>query len=358
MSPLPRGSVIGMLGTGQLGRMTALAAAPLGYEVHAFGPSRGGLNQVTSRETVAAYDDLEALAAFADAVDVVTYEFENVPAATADFLAARVPVRPGPKALSVAQHRVVEKQFLADHGLPTAPWRAVGSRDELAAAVEALGRPAVLKTARFGYDGKGQTFVREGDDLSACWAAIAGEATEREAILEGFVPFAYEASVVVARGVDGDVAAFDLVENKHTNHILHETHAPAPLASEATRREARACATKIVEALDYVGVCGVEFFVLEDGSLAVNELAPRPHNSGHWTQDAAVTSQFEQHARAVVGLPLGDPSRRCDAVMHNLLGDEIDRLAELAADPKVKLHLYGKAEAKVGRKMGHYTRLA
>lgn len=355
MTALPPGAVIGMLGTGQLGRMSALAAFPLGYQVHVFGPEHGPATQVTPRVTLAAYDDEHALAAFADAVDVVTYEFENVPAATAAFLAGRVPVRPGPRALAICQHRVHEKRFLQEVGAPTAAWRAVSSVEELARAAEELGRPLVLKTARFGYDGKGQAILRPGDDPARAWAAIGGK-PGTEAIAEAFVPFAYEASVVVARSISGEVAAYDLVENVHRDHILHRTLAPAPTAAPSTLAAADALARRIVEALDLVGVLGIELFVLPDGSLAVNELAPRPHNSGHWTQDGALTSQFEQHVRAVAGLPLGDPQRHGAWTMTNLVGDDVLAVPTWLADPRAKVHLYGKEHARPGRKMGHVNR--
>ncbi|MCB9664619.1 MAG: 5-(carboxyamino)imidazole ribonucleotide synthase [Alphaproteobacteria bacterium] len=355
MSALPPGAVIGMLGSGQLGRMTALAAAPLGLEVHVFAPSAGPATQVTSRFTQAAYDDEEALARFADAVDVVTYEFENVPARTAEVLAARVPVRPGPHALATCQHRAREKGFLRDLGVPTAPWWPVATVDELAAALEALGGQGVLKTAELGYDGKGQVRVATGDDPQAVWTRLVGAVPRRDLVLEGFVHFEREASVVVARGLDGAVAPYDLVENEHRDHILHRTTAPADV-SAAVASEAAALATRIIVALDYVGVLGVELFLAGD-ALFVNELAPRPHNSGHWTQDGAVTCQFEQHARAVAGLPLGSPARRGRTVMTNLLGDDVDAVPALLAEPGAHLHLYGKAEARPGRKMGHVNRV-
>ncbi|MCB9681664.1 MAG: 5-(carboxyamino)imidazole ribonucleotide synthase [Alphaproteobacteria bacterium] len=350
--PLSPGSVIGMLGSGQLGRMTALAAAPLGLRTHVFAPEPGPATLVTDLYTRAAYDDEDALARFAATVDVVTYEFENVPARTAAFLAGRVPVRPGPAALGICQHRVSEKTFLRDAGIPTTGWRAVSNAAEVAAAADALGRPCVLKTARFGYDGKGQTIVRPGTDAADAWRVIAGDKAELDAIVEAFVDFRLEASVVVARGFRGEVAAYELVENRHRDHILHQTIVPADV-SDTVRTEADAIARTVVEALDYVGVLGVEMFVTHDGQVLVNELAPRPHNSGHWTQDGAVTCQFEQHARAVAGLPLGSVARVGDAVMTNLLGDDVDQVPTWLAEPHAKVHLYGKTEARAGRKMGH-----
>lgn len=351
---LPRGAVVGILGGGQLGRMMAEAAAPLGYRVHVYAPGPGPASHVTDRATFAPYDDLEALAAFADAVDVVTYEFENVPADTAAFLAARVPVRPGPRALEVAQHRVREKAFLNDAGLATAPWRPAGSAAEVAAAVEALGAPCVLKTARGGYDGKGQTTVRGADDAARAWEAITVGRSGVQAIVEGFVDFAYEASVVVARGLDGTVAAFDLVENRHSDHVLHQTIVPAD-APDAVRRAAREAAERVAEGLGYVGVLAVEFFVTADGRILANEIAPRPHNSGHWSIEGAVASQFEQAIRAVTGCPLGSPAIVAPCTMTNLLGDEIDDVDRWLRTPDAHLHLYGKGAPRPGRKMGHVT---
>ncbi len=348
--------VVGMLGAGQLGRMAALAAAPLGVRVHVYAPEPGPAMQVTDLATVAPYDDEAALAAFAAAVDVVTYEFENVPAATAAFLAARVPVRPGPRALEVAQHRVREKAFLNAHGVPTTAWRAVDSAAQARAAAEALGVPCVLKTAAGGYDGKGQAVLRHPADADAAWARLS-RGQPLEAIVEAFVDFTCEASVVVARGLGGEVAAYDLVENRHRDHILHQTLAPAPNVPDAARVEAARLAAVIVDALDYVGVLGIELFITAAGGVLVNELAPRPHNSGHWTQDGAATSQFEQQIRAVLGWPLGPAHTRFPTVMTNLLGDDIDALPALLAEPDAHVHLYGKLEARPGRKMGHVNRV-
>lgn len=356
MTALPTGSVLGILGGGQLGRMTALAAAPLGYDTHIFSPGPGPATQVTPHATIAAYDDTEALAAFADAVDVVTYEFENVPGETAAFLAERVPVRPGPKALQIAQHRIREKSFLADIGVPTARWAAAYGPEDVARHADALGGPCVLKTARGGYDGKGQTVVRSAADGGEAWGTISGGRDGVEGILEAFVDFAFEASVVVARGLDGQIAAYDLVENRHRDHILHTTIVPAE-ASEAVRAEADRIARTIIDALDYVGVLAIEMFITASGEVLVNELAPRPHNSGHWTIDGAITSQFEQVVRACMGRPLGSAARRGNVEMVNLIGDDIEQVPALLARPDVKMHLYGKADARPGRKMGHYTRV-
>lgn len=352
-APLPPGSVIGVLGGGQLGRMLALAAAPLGYRVHVFAPpaaAGGPTHQVCAAATFAEYTDTAALSAFARAVDVVTYEFENVPADTAGYLAERVAVRPGPALLSVAQDRLIEKRFALRCGASTAPFRAVYTRADLTLAVQRLGVPAVLKTRRFGYDGKGQVVLRDGStgDLDAAWESLGGV----PCILEGFVDFACEASVVVARGLNGQVCCFPLVENIHRNHILWQTHAPARLDA-AVGEQAIALATQMAHAVDLVGVMAVEFFVEPDGGLRVNELAPRTHNSGHWTQDGCATSQFEQQVRAITGLPLGPVGVVAPTVMTNLLGADIDRAHAFLADPRNRLHLYGKQGARPGRKMGH-----
>ncbi|WP_243404029.1 5-(carboxyamino)imidazole ribonucleotide synthase [Zavarzinia aquatilis] len=351
---LPPGATLGILGGGQLGRMIAIAAANLGYRCHIFGPEAdppAGL--VAAATTIAAYEDEAALAAFADAVDAITYEFENVPAATVEFLAARKPVRPGAKALAVAQDRIAEKTFANDQGAETAPFRAVDDRAGLDAAVKALGLPAVLKTRRFGYDGKGQAIIRTVDDIEAAFAAMKGQ----PAILEGFVPFTAEISVVASRGVAGDVAVFDPVENRHSHHILDVTIAPAPGLSPALALRAQTIAHDLLIALDYVGVLAIEFFVTGDGRLLVNEMAPRVHNSGHWTIEGAETSQFEQAARAALGLPLGCPIRRGRSVMLNLIGDDARAWGRLLLAEGAHLHLYGKAEARAGRKMGHVTRV-
>lgn len=344
--------VLGILGGGQLGRMTALAAAPLGVRAHVYDTRPGCAMQVTDRATIAGWDDHDALAAFADAVDAVTLEFENIPASAVAFLEGRVPVRPGSAALRTCQDRIAEKSFLRDAaGLPTTAWWAAYTADEAAAAVAAAGRPCVIKTARQGYDGKGQAVARTPDEARAVWQAI-GAGPTLPAVVEAFVDFVAEASVVVARGADGQIAAFELVENRHEHHILSQTIAPAEVADDV-RAEAGRIARRAVEVLGYVGVMGVELFLLRDGGVLVNELAPRPHNSGHWTMDACVTGQFEQAVRAAIGLPLGDPSRRCDAVMHNLIGAQIDEVPRWLGVSDAKVHVYGKGEARPGRKMGH-----
>jgi 5-(carboxyamino)imidazole ribonucleotide synthase len=351
------GATIGILGGGQLGRMTALAAAHLGYRSHIFCQDAGEpAAQVTSLSTVAPFDDEAALTRFAAAVDVVTLEFENVPLASAEFLAARVPLRPSAKVLSVCQNRLREKDFLASIEVPTTRYAEVGGPEAVARELRHLGTPAVLKSAEFGYDGKGQVLLKAGIDPVAAWAEMAGHAPQAVGILEGFVDFHMEISVIVARGVDGAMATYVPVENQHRNHILDQTVVPARIATETADR-AEMLARRVAEALDLVGLIAVEMFVAADGQVLVNELAPRPHNSGHWTLDAAVTSQFEQQVRAVAGLPLGSTERLCDAVMKNLLGDEIDAWRDHLAEPAAKLHLYGKAAARPGRKMGHVTRL-
>ena len=350
-TPLPTGSMIGILGGGQLGRMLSLAASRLGMRTHIFCPDPDSpAFEVTPHKTMAAYDDLAALAAFADAVDVITYEFENVPAATAEFLAARKPLRPGANALAISQDRLAEKTFLASKNIPVADHRAVETLAELEAAIEALGLPAVLKTTRLGYDGKGQRVLRDRAHAAAAFAAL----DPKPLVLEAFVPFDKEISVVVARNAGGEVRSFDAAENVHTNHILHTSTVPADIAS-GVEKHAAMLAKVIVVALDYVGVLGVEFFVVPGAdrpSLIVNEIAPRVHNSGHWTEAVCLTDQFEQHIRAVLGWPLGDPARMADVVMTNLIGNDVATLPA-ALDGNSQPHLYGKAEARPGRKMGH-----
>jgi len=352
---LPAGSTIGIIGGGQLGRMLAMSAARLGYRTVVLEPQPDcPAAQVANRQITAAYDDPAALAELA-ACSVVTYEFENVPVAAANALAAKVPVYPPARALDVAQDRVGEKTFLNGIGIATADFRAVDNDDELTAALKAFGGSGILKTRRMGYDGKGQRVFR---NMEAGGFAGTCEAMGNvPLILEAFVPFDREISVIAARGPDGAVAAYDPAENVHRNGILHTSTLPARIEPE-TAQAARAAASTIVSALDYVGVIGVEFFVLADGSLLVNEIAPRVHNSGHWTEAACIVSQFEQHIRAVAGLPLGDPKRHSDCVMENLIGDDVLRVGELLAEPDLLLHLYGKAEARPGRKMGHFTRIS
>jgi 5-(carboxyamino)imidazole ribonucleotide synthase len=351
---IPPGGTIGILGGGQLGRMTAMAAARLGYRVHVFTPegTGGPCAQVCAAETVAAYDDLAALAAFADAVDVVTLEFENVPLATAEFLSRRCAFFPAPSCLAVTQVRTAEKAEVNKLGFATAPWAAVTSLDGLNQALADIGRPAVLKTNRFGYDGKGQAKIGPTDDAARIWAGLNTD----DAILEGFVDFQREISVVLARGQDGAIAAYPAVENRHRDHILSETIVPADIPP-AVAAEAERMAAAIATDLDYVGVLAVEMFHTRDGRLLVNELAPRPHNSGHWTIEGATTSQFEQLVRAVCGLPLGSVAYR-PSRMTNLIGDDALEWPKYVADPTAHLHLYGKPDIRPGRKMGHVTWVA
>ncbi|MGB0505221.1 MAG: 5-(carboxyamino)imidazole ribonucleotide synthase [Pikeienuella sp.] len=344
------GSTVGILGGGQLGRMLAIAAAQLGLKAHIYAPEDNPpAGEVAGAVTQGAYDDATRLAEFAAQVDVVTYEFENVPAETVDILEPLVAVRPGRMALSVAQDRIVEKTFLNGIGVATAPFAAINDADDMSAAMASIGSPAILKTCRLGYDGKGQARVMEPADADSALADMAGA----PAIFEGFVPFVREISVIAARGVDGTVSAYDPGQNEHEGGILRRTTVPAPLDRE-TLDQAMAIATKIVDALDYVGVIGVELFETADGFL-VNEIAPRVHNTGHWTIEACATDQFQQHIRAVCGWGLGSPLRHSAAVMTNLIGDDFDDWAALSAEPGAALHLYGKGEARPGRKMGHVT---
>jgi 5-(carboxyamino)imidazole ribonucleotide synthase len=358
MTAIPPGSTIGVLGGGQLGRMTSLAAAALGYRCHVFCPeSDPPAGHVADAATIAEYTDRRAMAAFAKQVAVVTYEFENIPYEPVAALAELVPVRPSPEVLRIAQDRLREKDFLNSIGVATTKYQAIDNADVLAGAVNELGRPSILKTARLGYDGKGQIAIRADTDLASAWASLAGAMPAPvEGILEGFVDFEREVSAIVARSVDGKLASYVTVENRHENHILAQTIAPARIPFDTARR-AEGIARHIAEKIGLVGVLAVEMFVGHDGTLMVNELAPRPHNSGHWTIDACVTSQFEQVVRAICGLPLGNPRRHSDAVMDNLIGNAVDRWPEIVKDPDAKLHLYGKREARPGRKMGHVTRL-
>ncbi|MAC77681.1 MAG: 5-(carboxyamino)imidazole ribonucleotide synthase [Rhodobacteraceae bacterium] len=350
--PLPAGSVIGILGGGQLGRMLSMAAARLGYRCHIFEPAANPpAGQVAEAVTTAAYEDADALRAFAEAVDVITYEFENIPTAALDLLETLRPIRPGREALRVSQDRLTEKTWLTDLGLTTAPFADIPDLAALETALTSIGTPAILKTRRFGYDGKGQVKI----DAPAQAADALAELKGAPAILEGFVPFTCEVSVIAARGTDGSVSVFDPGQNVHRDGILRTTTVPAPLPA-ARRTDAVLLAGRILNALDYVGVMGVELFVTPQG-LVVNEIAPRVHNSGHWTQAGCAVDQFEQHMRAVAGLPLGDGQRHADVIMENLIGDDMDRLPELLATPDTQVHLYGKAETRPGRKMGHVNRI-
>jgi len=352
IKPVPPGGTIGIIGGGQLGRMLALAAARLGLKTAIFNDAADApAFQVTGTSVAAPYEDLDALARFADACDAVTFEFENLPAHAIAHLGEHVPVRPGAHALSVTQDRLTEKSFVEKLGLNTAPFFEVSSAAEAGEAFEKLKDRGILKTRRFGYDGKGQAKVLSRDEAVKAFESFKGV----PAILEGFVDFSCEASVVAARGADGAFAAYDPPENEHENHILRRSTVPSRLTAGQVV-EAKAIAKKIADALDYVGVLAVELFVGNDGSLLVNEIAPRVHNSGHWTIEACQCSQFEQHIRAVAGWPLGDPRRHADAVMENIIGAEVEAWESLAKSGAA-LHLYGKAEARPGRKMGHLTRL-
>jgi 5-(carboxyamino)imidazole ribonucleotide synthase len=349
-------STIGILGGGQLGRMLALAAARLGFKCHVFAPSPDSpAFDVVHRVTCADYTDTAALDRFAAEVDVVTYEFENVPAETATFLSARKPVIPDPQVLATIQDRLTEKNFITQLGIRTAPFVAINSPAELASALAEIGRPAVLKTRRFGYDGKGQVAIRNGTDLKAAWREIGAQPS----ILEAFINFEREVSVVAARARDGSVESFDVTENEHRDHILKVSRVPANMP-ESLANEARRIAEAIASAFDYVGVLAVEMFVVREAAgptLLVNEIAPRVHNSGHWTIDGATVSQFEQHIRAVAGWPLAQPLRRGRIEMINLIGAEVEDYAKWLAVPGASVHLYGKSTVRDGRKMGHVTRI-
>ena len=351
-APVPPGGTVGILGGGQLGRMLALAAARLGLKTHVFCDNpQSCAFAVCEAHTIGKFEDLDAVAAFAARCDVVTFEFENVPAATIDHIAARVPASPNARALRLTQDRFEEKSFIQALGLATARFAEVNSAGDARDLFGKFGTRAVLKTRRMGYDGKGQAKPGGADDAAHAFASFKNAPS----IIEAYIDFAFEASVVAARGADGSFAAFDPPENAHENHILRRSTVPGRL-TPAQSDEAKAIARRIADALDYVGVLAVELFVLKDGSLLVNEIAPRVHNSGHWTIEACAVSQFEQHIRAVCGWPLGDPARHADAVMENILGAEADAW-EAYAKRGGALHLYGKGEARPGRKMGHFTTL-
>ena len=346
MTELKPGSTIGILGGGQLGRMLSVAASRLGYRCHVYEPGAAPAADVAHAVTNAPYEDEAALRAFAESVDVITYEFENVPTAALDLLESIRPIRPNRRALAVSQDRLTEKDFLSGIGLRTAPYRNVETEADLPAALQDLGAPAILKTRRMGYDGKGQIRFKDQDQR---------EWTGAPSVLEGFVEFSAEVSVIVARGADGQVSAFDPGLNVHREGILRTTTVPCGL-SQSLLTDAVLIAARSVNALDYIGVMGVELFVTREG-LFVNEIAPRVHNSGHWTQAGCAVDQFEQHIRAVVGLPLGDGQRYADVEMENLIGDDMDRLPALLSQARTQVHLYGKGEARPGRKMGHVNRV-
>ena len=349
---LPTGSTIGILGGGQLGRMLSVAAARLGFKTVIYEP--GGdcpASHVANYHLQSDYTDEAALRRFADSVDVITYEFENIPTSALDILETLKPIRPGREALRISQDRMTEKDFLTSLGLRVAPYADIPDAAALTAALDTIGTPAILKTRRFGYDGKGQARLMTPDDAADALAGMNGA----PAVLEGFVDFTAEVSIIAARGLDGAVACYDPGENVHREGILRTTTVPASLPASA-RTDAVLLAAKILNALDYVGVMGVELFVTPAG-LIVNEIAPRVHNSGHWTQNGCAVDQFEQHIRAVAGWPLGDGSRHADVTMENLIGDDMDRVPALAAQKNIAVHLYGKAETKAGRKMGHVNRV-
>lgn len=350
------GCTLGILGGGQLGRMIAMAAAQLGLRTHVYAPDENSpAFEVAAECTIAAYEDEANLVRFAKSVDVVTYEFENVPSETAATLSAHTLLAPNAQALAVSQDRFLEKSFIAGLGIDVAPFATFSDEAELVEALERIGRPAVLKTRRFGYDGKGQVMIRPDVDPVAAWAEI-GRASS---IIEGFVPFEREVSVVAARTASGAFAAYDLCANEHRHHILDTTQVPAGVSPD-TEEQAVRIARSIADALDYVGVLAVEMFLVTEGGrerLVVNEIAPRVHNSGHWTLGGAVTSQFEQHVRAVCGWPLGATARLGRVEMKNLIGHDADAWEDILSQPGAQLHLYGKAEARAGRKMGHVTRV-
>ncbi|WP_106745597.1 5-(carboxyamino)imidazole ribonucleotide synthase [Yoonia maritima] len=349
--PLPVGATIGILGGGQLGRMLSVAASRLGIKTHIFEPGANPpAGEVADTVTTASYDDVDALTAFGQSVDVITYEFENIPTSALDLLESLAPIHPGRQALATSQDRLTEKAFLQGLGLQTAPFADVTNADDLAKAIADIGTPAILKTRRMGYDGKGQARIMSPDDADQALADMAGA----PAILEGFINFSHEVSIIGARSPDGAVACYDPGENVHEDGILRTTTVPAKL-TPSQRTDAVLLAANILNALDYVGVMGVELFVTPNG-LIVNEIAPRVHNSGHWTQNGCTICQFEQHIRAVAGWPLGSGSRHSDVVMENLIGDDMDRVPEMALTDAA-IHLYGKAEVKPGRKMGHVNRI-
>lgn len=347
-TPLAPGSTIGILGGGQLGRMLSVAASRLGYRCHIFEPGANPpAGDVAHAVTTAGYDDAKALEHFAKSVDVVTYEFENIPTSALDLIEALAPIRPGREALWVSQDRLTEKTWLSDLGLKTAPYADITDAQSLEKALETIGAPAILKTRRFGYDGKGQARISASSDANDALASLAGA----PAILEGFVPFSAEISAIAARGLDGTVSVYDPGLNVHSEGILRTTNVPSGLP-QSLLTDAALIAGRILNALEYHGVLGVEFFVTRAG-LIVNEIAPRVHNSGHWTQNGCTICQFEQHIRAITGWPLGDGQRHSDVRMENLIGHDLDRLPDLAKTPNAALHLYGKTETKPGRKMGH-----
>ena len=349
---LQQGATIGILGGGQLGRMLSVAASRLGFKTHIFEPGANPpAGHVADAVTTAPYSDHDALTAFANSVDVITFEFENIPTQALDVLEKLRPVLPARNALATSQDRIVEKEFLSGLGLNVAPFANVETAEDLSTAVATVGTPSILKTRRFGYDGKGQARLKTNDDAQAAWDALGNT----PCVLEGFIDFSHEVSVIGARSQSGEVVCYDPGENVHRDGILHTTTLPATL-NVSQRMDAVLLTGKVLNALDYVGVMGVELFVTPAG-LIVNEIAPRVHNSGHWTQNGCVIDQFEQHIRAVAGWPLGDGTRHSNVVMTNLIGDEVLDVVKLSSDANIGLHLYGKANAKPGRKMGHVNKI-
>ncbi len=353
---LKPGSTIGILGGGQLGAMLASAACEMGFEVHIYAPDENSpAFQRTNLVTVAPYEDLNALRRFASCVDVMSYEFENVPIGPLRHVENEVSIKPGIRALETAQDRLVEKDFLKKCGARLADYAAINNLEDLETAVLRIGMPCVLKTRRFGYDGKGQIVLRKGDDLAQAWQQLKGV----PCVLEAFVDFVSETSQIAARAQDGSTVAFEMALNSHKHHILDTTRLPCGLPEEVLS-EANLISQRILSDLNYVGVMGIEFFVAKNESghvLYVNEIAPRVHNSGHWTQDGCLIDQFEQHIRAIAGWPLGAADRHSNIEMINLIGDDIKQLPKYLNDPRSKIHLYGKSEAREGRKMGHVNRL-
>ncbi len=352
--PLAPGSVIGILGGGQLGRMLAVAGAELGFDVHIYDPEPDcPASRVAARSFAAPWDDEGAVHAFADRCDAITFEFENVPVETVSIASRVSELRPGARSLELTQDRVVEKTFINEAGVPTVAFAEVDDIASLHAAIEVTGLPALLKTRRFGYDGKGQAWIRSAEEAESAWKKIGNQ----PAILEGAAHFVRELSVVAARSLDGDVLAYALAENEHGDGILRTTTAPAPRVDAATQARALEIANAIGHGLNHIGVFAVELFEMENGELLVNEIAPRVHNTGHWTSDACPCGQFEQHMRAVAGWPLGDVTPHSRAVMHNLIGEDVEHWQTLIGEPHSRLHLYGKRATRAGRKMGHVTRL-
>ena len=346
---LPAGSVIGVLGGGQLGRMTALAAAPLGYRCHIFTPEHNSpAAQVAEMVTVASYKDSEALTNFANNVDIITYEFENIPLSSVTLLERLKIMRPSSSILAISQHRGDEKGFAIKHGITVAPYKIVTNIEELHNAIKIIGIPSVLKTCRFGYDGKGQFAINEPEDVDRAWHLLESD----DLVLEKFITYTKEISVIVARDINGNCKTYSPGENQHLEHILDTTVVPANI-SAATSEAAKSIALKLAESMNLIGLLAVEMFVMANGTLMMNEIAPRPHNSGHWTQDGAHTSQFEQFVRAITGQPLSDTKIISSTIMKNLIGTAVNQLPDFFNNPNAKIHLYGKTEIRPGRKMGH-----